>query len=794
MMLKNYLKIAVRNLVKHKKFTAINILGLAIGLTCFILIMLWVQDELSYDRFHKRAENIYLVLRNDNNKLSAVTTKMLAPALKADLPEVIEATSVGQLPESFKAYFQYQNKGFEENITLVESQFFNIFSFDFKEGDPWSAFQDPNCIVMTERMCRKYFGEGNPIGESITMTLLGQKRIMKVTGILENLPRNSSFKREMMASIDLVETYGGVYWDSWSNQNVHTYIHIQENADIHEIEKKAMECKRRHYREDRISYVLHPLTKIHLRSGNIAFFSAAGDIKYVTIFSVIGGIILLIACINYMNLNNALSLKRAREIGIQKVVGAQRPHLIQQYFGETFIITLIALGCALLMVELLIPVLNQLSGKSLFVNFLSLQFLFTILFTIIITSVVSGLYPAFFISGFQPVQVIKGRFQHHKEGFSLQRGLIIFQFSMSIIIIVCTLIVFNQLKYIQNSNLGYNKDNMVCLKVKGDISGQYDIYKNKLLENPNILSVCRSQSVEAGGLGKTESVHWMGKQGKFTTWVLHVDFDFAESYKIKMKSGRFFSDQFVSDQTSSYLLNEAAAEEMGLESPVGTDITFWSGRPGKIIGIVKDFHFSTLHHVIEPMIIRIPDPDPEEENMFYRIISIRLQGNSIRQSLAYIENMWRDIFPAEPFDFYFLDEKLNAGYQAEQRMGTLFNTFSFLAILIACLGLYGLTAFTIEQKFKDIGVHKVLGASVLDIIFLISKNYLLWIVFSNVIAWPVTYYVMNQWLENFAYRINIGWWTFLLAGAIALVIALITVSWQAIRAATANPVEALRYE
>ena len=790
-MFKNYLKIAFRNLLKYKQYSLINILGLAIGLACFVLIILWVQDELSFDRFHKNADNIYLVLRNDNKKLSAVTTKMLAPALKNDLQEVIEATSYAQLPEAFSAYFQYLNKGFEENITLAEPQFFSIFSFDFKEGSPQSALLDPNSIIMTERMCRKYFGDKNPIGESMTMTLLGQKNTMKVTGILKNFPRNSSFRREIIAPIDLVKTYGGVYWDNWRNQNVQTYIHVQANVDIPEIEKKALECKRRHYREDNISYVLHPLTKIHLYSGEIAFFSATGDIKYVYIFSVIGSIILLIACMNYINLNNALSLKRAREISIQKAVGAQRPDLMRQYLGATFILTCIAMIIALLFVELFLPGLNSISGKSLSLNYFDPQFLLIILLTTLITCVVSGFYPALFISGFQPIQVIKGKFQRPKKGISLQKGLILLQFSLSIMIIVFTLIVFKQLNYIQNSNLGYDKENVVCLKVRGDMTGQYDIFKNRLLENPDILSVCRSQSVEASGLGKTESIDWAGKDGKLTTWVMHGDYDFAITYKFKMKSGRFYSDKIASDQTSSYVLNEAAIEEMGLESPIGKDLTFW-GRPGKIIGIVEDFHFCTLHHSIEPMVIRIPDP--EEQTMFYRIISIRLRPNSTRQSLAYIEEMWKAIFPAVPFDFYFQDEKINDSYHAEQRMGTIFKTFSFLTIFIACLGLYGLTAFTIEQKFKDIGIHKVLGASASHVVTLISKKYLWLIILSNGIAWPIAFFAMNKWLQNFAYHTHVSWWMFILAGALVVAIALLTMSWQTLRAATADPVEALRYE
>ena len=789
-MFKSYFKIAVRNLIKHKRYSLINILGLAIGLACSILIMLWVQDELSYDRFHKNADDIFLVLRNDYNKFSAVTCKLLAPALKSELPEVIEATSFAPLPESFKAYIEYQNKGFEEHITLVEPQFFDIFSFDFKEGNLQSAFKDPNSLIMTERMCEKYFGDKNALGESVTVTLMGQKRTLKVTGILKNIPRNSHIQREFFTPIDYVKTYG-INWDTWYSQTIHTYIQTQGKINIQELGKKILSCKLRHYNEENVSYTLLPLTRIHLYSNNIEFFASTGDIKYVYIFSVIAGIILLIACMNYINLSNARSLKRTREIGIQKVVGAQRIQLMCQYFSETFILTIIALGCALLIVELLLPMLNQISGKSLSVNYLNPQFGLTILLTTLVTSVISGLYPAVFISGFQPIQVLKGRFHISENGINLKKGLIVFQFSLSIVIIICTIIVLNQLNFIQNSNLGYDKENVVCLKVKGDVSNQYDIFTNKLYKNTNILSICRSEPLVANALGKTEDVRWTGKEGKFKTWVMHVDFDFARTYKIEMESGRFYSIQFATDQTNAYVLNEAAIKEMKLESPIGKDLTVWR-RQGKIIGIVRDFHFNSLHHAIEPMILRIPNP--EEKNNYYRIISVRLNANSLSQSLTFLEDTWRSFFPSEPFDYYFVDEKLNVSYQAEQRMVKIFETFSFLAIFIACLGLYGLTAFTVEQKCKDIGIHKVLGASISNIVLLISKNYLWWIIFSNAIAWPITYYAMNKWLQNFAYRIDLTIWPFLSAGFAALAIALLTVSWQAIRAAMANPVEALRYE
>jgi len=796
-MFKNYLKIAFRHLIKHKRYSLINILGLSIGLACFILIMLWVQDELSYDRFHKNVDHIYLALRSDIGITSGVTSKMLAPALKDEMPEVIEATSFIQFPSSIKLYLKYKNMGFEENFSLVDPQFFDIFSFNFKDGNPQSAFLNPNSIVLTESMAQKYFGDKNALGESLNLTLLGQTRTLKVTGILENIPHNSHFQREVFIPISYVKnTYGIEDWDRWYNYQSQTYILTQSKVDISAMEYKIADLERKNLPNqnlENLSYSLLPLKKIHLHANNIEFFASTGDIKYVYIFTVIAGIILLIASMNYMNLSNALSLKRTKEIGIQKVVGAQRSNLVRQYFGETIIITFIALGCALLIVELFLPVLNRLAEKSLSVAYLSPNFLLMILLITLLTSIISGLYPAIFISGFQPVRILKGKFQAGTGGLNLRKGLIIFQFTLSIIMIICTIIVFTQLDFIQNSKLGYDKENIVCVRIKGDIHGQYNAFKNEILENTDILSISRNEHMDISSLGSTGGISWPGRnenQG-FSIWLLHSDCDFASTYKIDMHEGRFYSDQFPTDKTNAFVLNQAAVEAMGLQSPIGQEITLW-GRKGKIIGITKNFHFGSFHHRIEPLIFRIPDTD--EQHLYYRELSIRLKPNSIHQGLAFLKNKWKSFYPAEPFDFCFVDENLNTSYWAEQRMGELFKYFSFLAIFIACLGLYGLTAFMIEQKIKDIGIHKVLGATVSNIVFLLTKNYLCWILFSNVIACPMAYFVMNKWLQNFAYRIDMSWWMFGLAGSLALVIALLTISWQAIRAAMANPVEALRYE
>jgi putative ABC transport system permease protein len=792
-MLKNYLKIGLRNLLKHKKYSLINILGLAVGFTGFILIMVWVQDELSYDMFHKNVDNTYLVLRASNNKVSAITSKMLGPAVKSEIPGIINETDYSPLPESFKPFVQYKEKGFEENLALTDSRFFEVFSFKFIEGNHLTALSDPNSIVITEKIAKKYFGNSEPLGKSFTLTFLGIKKTVKVTGVIDNIPQNTQFQREFLLPLDFIKSFGA-NWDAWQNFNVQTFVVTRGKNNISDLGKKILECENRNAGNMNLGttgYSLLPLSKIHLHSSHIDFFFSTGDIKYVYIFSVVAFIILLIACMNYINLTNAFSLKRTKEIGIKKVVGARWKDLIYQYYGETLVITIAALTVSLLLVEILLPLLNNLSGKKLSFDYTSPELLITIILTTLITSIISGIYPAIFATRFRPAQILKGKFQNKSDGLNLQKGLVIFQFALSIAIITCTFIVMSQLSFIRNADLGYDKKNIIGIRVNGDIFDKYDAFKNKLLSNPEILSISRSEPMDEKSLGSTEGINWKGKQKRFGAWLLHVDPDFAKTYKIKMKKGRFYSEKYPSDETSAYVINETAEKEMGLKPAIGEEIDVW-GKKGKIIGVTNDFIFSSLHNLIEPVILRIPNP--KEENIFYRELSVRLNPHSVRDGLEYVENTWKSFFPAEPFKFYFVDESQNANYFAEQRMSEIFKYFSLLAIFIACIGLYGLTAFMIERKIKDIGIHKVLGANIAKIVFMLSKKYLLWIVISNVIAFPAAYYFMNQWLQSFAYRINISLWIFFLAGAIALLISLITISFQAVKAATANPVESLRYE
>ncbi len=789
-MIKRNLTIILRGFKNHKKYTLINILGFAIGLTCFILISIWVQDELSYDNFHKDANNIYIVLRNADEKQAAVSSKLLAPTIKEEIPEIEESTCFMRLPESFNSVFQYNEKKFTESIALADEHFFNVFSFSLLKGNPATFFTAPNSVLISERIKQKYFGNTNALGKSISITVLGQKKLLQVTGILENMPHNSHIQSGIILPFEFMNDFG-VNWDVWYNQAPNTYIRTQGKVSESQLEKKILACKQNHFTEENMSYSVLPVTKIHLHTSNVEYFTSTGDIKYVYIFSATAIIIMLIASMNYMSLSNALSLKRSREIGIKKALGSKREQVIKQCFLETIILVFFALVFAFFLVHICLPILNNISGKNLSVPYTDPKFIISILGIFTITSLVSAAYPALYMSGFKPVQVLKGKLISSPGSTNIRTGLVVFQFVLSIIIIISTITISNQLKFIQSSNLGYDKEHIVCAQIKGDISQNFEAFRNEILSSGLVLNVSRSGNMDGNSMGQTYGINWPGKQKKFQIWVLNVDEEFAKTYGIKIDKGRFYSRDFSTDLTNGFVVNQTAIKEMNIENPIGHELEVW-GRKGTIIGITNDFHFNSLHNKIEPLLLRIPEP--EEVNSRCSALSIRIKPNSLPQSLDYIEKTWKSYFPDESFDYSFIDEKLKTNYLYESRMGTLFKYFSFMVILIACLGLYGLTSFTIEQKTKEIGVNKVMGATIPDIMFLFSKSYILWIVIATIIASPIAYYAMHKWLENFAYKTTLSWWFFVLAGGIALFIALLAVTWQTWQAANKNPVEALRYE
>jgi len=507
-MFKNYLKIALRNLSKYKTYSFINILGLAVGMACAILIMIWIQDELSYDQFHEKSDDIVLVLRGDSQNLTAVSSKMLGPAIKQDLPQVINTTCVGDFSAIEPITLQYNEKSFEETWCLIDDQFFNIFSFDLKAGNPETALKDPNSIILTETTAQKYFGNDNPIGQTLTMFLFGQKIPLKVTAVLENLPHNSHIQSQIYIPIPLMGKLG-INWNHWDDQSLRTYAHI-EKCDLKMLAQQITACEKRNRPGADLQYLCYsilPLKKIHLHGNSIKFLSTTGDIKYIYIFGMVAIIILLIASINYTNLSTALSLKRNKEIGIKKVVGANRKHIIQQFFYETGVLTIIALFFALFIVQMILPAFSQLTGKMLAIPFQSKQFLIGIILITVFLSILSGFYPALFLSSFQPVRLLKSRLNIGLKNSSIKKILVIFQFSLSIILIISTIIVFQQLVFFQKSQLGYDEENLICVKLKADVSSNYNSFKNELLKNPDIICLTRSEPVSDHSITRTTSVN-----------------------------------------------------------------------------------------------------------------------------------------------------------------------------------------------------------------------------------------------------------------------------------------------
>ena len=788
-MFKNNFLIAIRNLFKHKKYAFTNVFGLSIGLASFILIVIWVQDELSYDNFHKDADNIYAVFRQSNDKKFGATSKLLAPAIKDEIPEVIESTCLMPLPESFKTIFRYENQSFSQNITLADANFLKIFTFSLSEGDMNTAFQSPTSLVLTEGLKEKFFGEEEALGKTVSLNILGQTKLLKVTGVLNKIPHNSHIQPELIIPVDFMKTFG-INWDKWNNQAPSTYIKVPENTSVADLEQKITTVKQSHFNEEEISYSVMPIRKIHLNASDVQFFYAkTGDIKYIYIFSAISIVIVLIASMNYVNLSNALALKRAKEIGVKKTLGGGKRQLILQYFTETFVVIFISLAIAVVVAILCLPFLDSITGKDMDISMLGYKFIGMVLAILLITTFVSGIYPAMYITAFNPLKIFKGSITSSASSLNIRKGLVVLQFMLSAIIIISTIIISRQLRFVQKRNLGYNHENLVCLSLNKDISPNYEAFKNELLASGFVSSVSRSSNMDISTMGKTNDVNWSGKQKKFSTWVFHVDDDFEKTYGIKMEQGKFFSGN--SDQFKGFVINKKAAEEMGIENPLAQNIKMW-GHEGPIIGITNDFNFSSLHNTVEPLIMMVPKP--KEKGVHFTTLTLRLKADYLPESMDHIEKVWNEIYPNELFDFYFVDEKLEQSYFSEYRMGKIFRYFSMLTVFIACLGLYGLVAFVMEQKNKEIGVYKVFGSSVSNLVYKYSKSYIFWIVLANMIATPIAWYAMHKWLENFAYKTTLSWWIFALAGVIALGIALLTVSWQSWRAATRNPVEALRYE
>lgn len=800
-MLKNYFHIALRNLKKYKAFSFINIIGLAIGVACCILISIYVLDEISYDKFNNNADQIYRVYIKASiegrEMNSAVTPPPLGAALVRELPEVIKYTRVFFTPNML---IRYKNNVFNETrFFWADSSLFDVFSISFIKGNPKTALNEPHTVVLTESLAKKYFGNENPIDKIMNFED-GTPYVVK--GVIKDCVPNTHFHYDMFASMASIELGKSEFW---FNDVLYTYIVLKKGASPSLVEDKIPALIRKYgstqlYQALGISMddwikkgnaykiLLQPLTSIHLNSHLENEIEPNSDIQYVYIFSIIALFILLIACINFMNLSTARSITRSKEVGIRKVLGSNKAQLVRQFLIESFMLTFVALFIAIALVELLLPLFEQLSGKQLHSGYLfNIYTIPLLLITILVVGAIAGNYPAFFLSSFQPAEVLKGKILATKGNW-LRSGLVVFQFSISIMLFIGTFIVYNQLKYIQNKKLGFDKNQILVIKRAWALENHSQAFKEELLKNPHIFYSSSSNDVP----GQTFSQSLLklenspsNKQSLLA--VMFTDYDFIKTLGIKLQSGRFFSMDYPSDSLS-VVINETAARILNLKHPIGEIINY----PGinlhyKIIGVVNDFNFESLHQKVRPLVIRLNTGQAA-------FMPIKLSSNDIERTVTFIKDKWKKFVPNKPFEYYFLDDELSKLYISEQKTMQLISVFSIIAIFIASLGLFGLAANTAERKTKEIGIRKALGATVSGVIFLLSKEFTKWVIIANIIAWPAAYYLMHNWLKNFAYRIEINWTVFVLSGTIALIIALATVSMHAIKAAMANPIKSLRYE
>lgn len=787
----NQIKTALRNIRRQKGYSLINIAGLAIGLTVCMLIVLWVVDEWSYDRFNVHASQIYRVYRDESatktNSTSVLTPPPMAAALKRDFPEIIKSTRFGYWQRHLVTY---KDKCFNEIGHMhVDPDFFDMFSFPLVKGNPETVFSDPYSVVLTEKTAAKYFGEEDPIGRTLTVN---NSFDVLVTGIIRNESLNSSLEFDLLSPFEILlkESIGEDNADNWGFNSFGTYVLLAQSADAESLDQKLKIYLKKYNEEDTDGLALQPLTDIHLFSNLGHDLRNRGDIKYVWIFSALAVFVLIIACVNFMNLTTARSANRAREVGLRKVVGAQRPQLIRQFFGESILMALIALVIALFLVELLLPMFNSLSGKELNSAWRgNSSFLLVFIGLSIITGILSGIYPAMLLSSFQPVKILNGTMRSSGANPFFRKALVIFQFSLSVFLIIGMFVISSQLNYMRNIDLGFNRDQIIHVSMHGELHDKYEAIRERFLKNPNVLHITASMALPTNIQSTPGTPMWEGKPEDAVMEIKadFIDYDYIETFEIPLVEGRSFSREFSSDLETAFIVNEEAVRRMGLAKPVvGKKFGFW-GIDGQIIGVMKDGHFQSLHHKIEPLVFKM---FPDWLRRFY----VKIRSDNLSSTIKALEKTWGEMNLGYPFEYRFLDEDFDNLYRSEARLGNIFEAFAALAVFIACLGLFGLASFTAQQRTKEIGIRKVLGSSTSRIVALLNQEFLKWIALASLIAWPIAYFTMRIWIQKFAYRADIEMWMFFLSAAIALAVALITVSFQTLRAARANPVNSLKHE
>jgi len=791
---------------RNKLYSLINLTGLAIGLAACLMIWLWVQDELSYDRFHTNAERIYRVERKfdfrDMHGQAPITGGTYGPALVDDYPEIENYVRLHRNELSIK---DHRNIFRKQQLIVADNSIFEIFDFHLERGDPKNALTQPKSMVLTRENALKYLGTEDAIGKTLTVDWSGTLADFQITGILKEVPHNSHFHFDVLASIS---SYPAEQLSTWFNNFLYTHVLIREGTDIEALENKFSGFLTKYMAADFVKVVgpeidindvfqlkLFPLLDIHLHPAQEFEIGPQGSLTSVYIFSAIAVLILIIACINFMNLSTARANKRAREVGIRKTVGAHRRQLRGQFLVESVLLAFIALILALSLIRLFIPVFNSISGKSLSMSLLFHASNWIILIGIALAAgLLAGIYPAFFLTRVDPAKVLKGGAQSGTGKSIFRRSMAFIQFVISITLIIGTLIIFRQMDFIQKKSLGFDKENVIILPAESNqVRQNIGAFRNTLIEDTRIKSVAVSSNVPGSAMF-SDTVHKRADTDEiFPLIFIETDYEFVDTYGFEVTHGRKFSKEFSTDIDGAIMLNQAAAREIGYtpEGAIGKKLLrFRSVSEFKeltIVGVVENFHFKSLHRIIEPCLLVL---NPEN----FDTISIRIMPGDVRGAIGFIQQKWGEIFPGEQFEYTFLDNRITLLYKNEGRMRNLFLIFSILSIFVACLGLFGLAAFTAEERTKEIGVRKVLGASTANILLLLCKEFAKWVLVANVIAWPVAYFVMRKWLQNFAYQTGVGFWPFILSAVLALLIALFTVSYQSIKAAITDPVDCLRYE
>jgi len=757
-MINNYFKIAFRNLSRHKLYSAINILGLAVGMAACILILLWVKNETSYDRFHSNADDLYRISQEWQSpdkpaEFDATTPVPLEPVLKERFPEIIKAT---RFDDGELTLIKYDEQVFQDDkVALADPDFFEMFSFPLIKGDIRTVLSDDFSVVVSEKMSSKYFGDENPLGKTINI----DRQDFTITGVMKDLPQNSHMQFDCLCPFSSRPDCLKEITDKWELSAYYTYIQLHKDVTAVEVNKKIANIVNEHdsHKKSASSLFLQPITQIHLYHHINDYLDGHGDIKYVYLFSALAFLILFIACINFMNLTTARYSKRTKEVGIRKVNGAYKTDLIRQFFGEAVILSFVALLFSLFFVELLLPLFNSWSGKELGIDYSrDIKTLLGLVAIAVFTGIISGSYPAIFLSAFSPVKILKGNIQSHKGG-TFRKVLVICQFSLSIFLMISASVIVNQLNYMKTKELGFNKDQLISIRMQGAFQRDYKNIKSELLQSLYIKDVTAGvppiRSFSSGF-----NINWEGKDPDTDiNWSsLPVDYDYIKTFQMKMLEGRDFIEGIVADSKGSFILNETATKVMGIDSPVGKRFSFSShgghhleinNYEGTIIGVVKNFNNLSLHKSVEPVIMYV---NPDE---FY-YLTLRFEPQNFNKVLTLMKTKWDEYASEHIFEYTLVDETIDDFYKSEKRLSFIFNNFTILAIFISCLGLFGLASFTAEQRTKEIGIRKIMGASVSQILSLLSQDFVKWVMFANIIAIPVAYFVMNKWLQNFAYKVK----------------------------------------